>query len=70
MINLQKEISCIEKLTNDIIRIFPDFFDNFKNWEYETGRDAGKDFKNIFIQAKKINKLIITNKNKQNETKL
>ena len=29
------------------------FFDNFVNWEYADGSDAGKDFKKLFNLAKK-----------------
>lgn len=46
----------VEKLTNDILKYFPKFFDNFDNWEYGTGVNAGKDFKRIFNRAKKLNK--------------
>jgi len=43
-----------ERLLSDIIRVFPKFFDDFKGWEYENGKDAGKDFKRIFNRAKKL----------------
>lgn len=48
-------ISDVDKLTNDIIKYFPKFFDDFTNFEYGTGVDAGKDFKKIFNKAKKLN---------------
>lgn len=54
-------ISDVEKLTNDILKYFPKFFDDFKNWEYGTGHDAGKDFKKIFNKAKKLNKSVSEN---------
>ena len=54
-------ISDVEKLTNDIIKYFPKFFDDFKNWEYGTGYDAGKDFKKIFNKAKRLNKAVSKN---------
>ena len=46
--------SDIKKLTSDIIKVFPKYFDNFTGFEYGDGRDAGKDFKKIFDRAKKI----------------
>lgn len=46
----------ILKLTDDIIKILPKFFDDFSNWEYADGSNAGNDFKKIYNQAKKINK--------------
>jgi hypothetical protein len=49
-------ISDVEKLTNDILKYFPKFFDDFTNYEYGTGVDAGKDFKKIFNKAKKLNR--------------
>jgi hypothetical protein len=48
----------IIELTNAIIHYFPKFFGDFTDFEYGTGRDAGKDFKKIFNKAKKIKKLI------------
>lgn len=54
-------ISDVEKLTNDIIKYFPKFFDDFTNFEYGTGVDAGKDFKKIFNKAKKLNKAVSEN---------
>jgi hypothetical protein len=54
-------ISDVEKLTNDIIKYFPKFFDDFTNFEYGTGVDAGKDFKKIFNKAKKLNKVVSKN---------
>lgn len=54
-------ISDVEKLTKDIIKYFPKFFDDFKNWEYGTGYDAGKDFKKIFNKAKRLNKAVSKN---------
>ena len=54
-------ISDVSKITNDIIECFPKFFDDFKNWEYGTGVDAGKDFKKIFNKAKRLNKTISKN---------
>ncbi len=44
------------KLTNDIIKYFPMFFADYKNWQFGNGRDAGKEFKRILNRAKKINK--------------
>jgi len=49
-------VSDIEKLTNDILKCFPKFFDHFEGWQYGTGVDASKDFKRMFNKAKKINK--------------
>lgn len=43
-----------EKLLDDVIKYFPKFFDDFTNFEYGTGRDAGKDFKKIFNKAKRL----------------
>lgn len=43
-----------EKLSDDVIKYFPKFFDDFTNFEYGTGRDAGKDFKKIFNKAKRL----------------
>ena len=54
-------ISDAEKLTNDILKYFPKFFDDFANWEYGTGRDAGKDFKKIFNKAKRLNEAVSKN---------
>ncbi len=54
-------ISDVEKLTNDIIKYFPKFFDDFTNFEYGTGVDAGKDFKKIFNKAKKLQKAVSKN---------
>ena len=54
-------ISDVEKLTNAIIKYFPKFFDDFTNFEYGTGVDAGKDFKKIFNKAKKLNKAVSEN---------
>ena len=54
-------ISDVEKLTNDIIKYFPKFFDDFTNFEYSTGVDAGKDFKKIFNKAKRLNKVVSKN---------
>lgn len=54
-------IADVEKLTNDIIKYFPKFFDNFTNFEYGTGVDAGKDFKKIFNRAKRLNKTVSKN---------
>jgi hypothetical protein len=51
----------LEKLTNDILKYFPKFFGDFTNWEYGTGRDAGKDFKKIFNKAKRLNKVVSKN---------
>jgi len=48
----------VEKLTNDILKYFPKFFDDFTNFEYGTGVDAGKDFKKIYNKAKKLNKAV------------
>lgn len=48
----------VENLTSDIIKYFPNFFDDFKNWEFSNGADAGKQFKKIFNKAKKIKKSI------------
>ena len=47
-------ISDVEKLTSSILIYFPKFFDDFNNWEYGTGRNAGKDFKRIFDHAKRL----------------
>lgn len=55
-------VSDVEKLTNDIIKYFPKFFDDFTNWEYETGVDAGNDFKKIFNKAKRLNKAVANEK--------
>ena len=55
-------ITDVNKLTSDIIKYFPKFFDDFTNFEYGTGADAGKDFKKIFNKAKKLNKLVCINK--------
>ena len=52
----------VKKLTIDIIKYFPKFFDNFEGWEYSSGVNAGKDFKKILNKAKKINKIISKNK--------
>lgn len=49
-------IADVKKLTNDILKCFPKFFDDFEGWQYGTGKDASKDFKRIFNKAKKINK--------------
>lgn len=54
-------IADVQKLTNDIIKYFPKFFDDFKNWEYGTGVDAGEDFKKIFNTAKRLNKVVSKN---------
>jgi len=51
----------VEKLTNDIIKYFPKFFDDFTNFEYGNGVNAGKDFKKIFNKAKKLNKAVSKN---------
>lgn len=40
-------------LEDDILKVFPKFFGDFKNWEYGNGTDAGKDFKRIYNKAKK-----------------
>lgn len=48
----------IKKLTEDIIKYFPRFFDDFNGWQYGDGVNAGKHFKKIYNQAKKINKTI------------
>lgn len=53
--------SDVEKLTNDILKYFPKFFDDFTNFEYGTGVDAGKDFKKIFNKAKRLNKAVYKN---------
>jgi len=50
-----------EKLSDDIIKYFPKFFDDFTNFEYGTGRDAGKDFKKIFNKAKRLKTKICKN---------
>jgi hypothetical protein len=47
-------ISDAENLTSDIEKYFPKFFDDFTNFEYGTGVDAGKDFKKIFNKAKRL----------------
>jgi len=31
-----------EKLIADILKIFPQFFGDFKNWEYGNGKDANE----------------------------
>lgn len=49
-------ISDVESLTRDIMKYFPKFFDDFTNFEYGNGVDAGKDFKKIFNKAKRLNK--------------
>lgn len=49
-------ISDIDKLTKNIEKYFPKFFDDFTNFEYGTGVDAGKDFKKIFTNAKRVSK--------------
>jgi len=51
-------ITDVEKLTNDILKYFPKFFDDFTNFEYGTGVDAGNDFKKIYNKAKKLNKAV------------
>ena len=48
------------KLTDQILKVIPKFFDNFKGWEYANGKDAGKDFKSIYNKAKRINKNLKT----------
>ena len=47
-------ISDANKLSKDIIKYFPKFFDDFTNFEYNTGANAGQDFKRIFNKAKKV----------------
>lgn len=47
-----------KKLCDEIIKIFHKFFDNFENWEYGNGANAGKDFKRILNLAKKIKHLL------------
>jgi hypothetical protein len=44
----------INKLVDEIIKYLPKFFDDFKNWEYGTGSNAGRDFKRMYNRAKKI----------------
>lgn len=51
-------ISGINNLTDDIIKYFPKFFDDFSDFEYGTGINAGKDFKKIFNKAKKLKKTV------------
>lgn len=46
----------VESLTRDIMKCFPEFFDDFTNFEYGNGIDAGKDFKKILNKAKRLNK--------------
>jgi hypothetical protein len=48
----------VKKLTEAIMKYFPKFFDDFDNWQYGTGVDAGKDFKRIYNRAKRIHKLL------------
>ena len=52
---MEKEVKI---LCEKIIKFLPKFFDDFEGWQYGTGTNAGKDFKNIFNSAKKINKKI------------
>ena len=51
-------ITDVETLTNDILKYFPKFFDDFENWEYGNGKNAGKDFKKIFNKAKRLNSTV------------
>lgn len=44
----------INRLVNQILRVFPKFFDNFEGWEYGNGADAGKHFSSIYDKAKKL----------------
>lgn len=46
----------VEKLLNRIEKYFPKFFNDFKDFEYANGRDAGNDFKKIYNLAKRIKK--------------
>lgn len=41
-------------LCDQILKVFPKFFDDFLGWKYGNGKDAGKDFKRIYNIAKKI----------------
>lgn len=51
----------VEKLTSDIIKYFPKFFNDFEGWQYGNGSDASKDFKRVFNKAKKLNKAVCEN---------
>lgn len=44
----------LKAIVDDILKVFPKFFDDFKNWEYGNGTDAGKDFKRIYNKAKRL----------------
>lgn len=44
----------VQKLLDQILKVFPKFFNDFKWWEYSNGSDAGKDFKSIYNKAKKL----------------
>ncbi len=48
----------IQKLCEDIEKVFPKFFDNFENWEYGNGTNAGKDFKRIFNRSRRIKRAL------------
>lgn len=47
-------INNVDNLTNSILKCFPKFFDDFENWEYGTGANAGKDFHKMYKRAKRI----------------
>lgn len=63
----------IQKLINEIEKVFPKFFDNFENWEYANGSNAGKDFKKIYNRAMRIKRAFekqhICKLHKKNECK-
>ena len=46
-------------ITNNIIKYFPRFFGDYKDWCYANGADAGNDFKKIFNRAVKISKKLL-----------
>lgn len=40
-----------DDLAEDILKVFPKFFGDFKDWQYGNGTDAGKDFERIYNKA-------------------
>lgn len=45
----------IKSLTEEIIKFFPKFFGDFKDYQYGNGTNAEKDIKRIFNKAKRLN---------------